>query len=493
MKMNNYRINWNRVGKTVAPLVLITGLVVGAVKLGSSNTKSLLVSDSYADILSTDAPAQVEVYIPEPTAEPVYEPVSSVTSAFEVQGQTQKKYYVKANEAVNVRSNCDSSTKDSVLTTLRTGESLEALSQYPMDNGWYQVIYNGDIAYIKADYVSVYERVIEEEVPVIIATTGVKVRSDSNTNSEKLGVLTRGEVLSYVQTMPNGWHQVIYNGRVAYVSGDYSTVTTEGLHYETVPVVTTTSELNIRREPSQDSELVYTVEKGTVLQYTSKTANGWYEVLLDGYPAYVSGKYVKTGTKEIVTNKVYGIVSTKSDTVLYGTKNFSDPIASVPQFSIGKIYNIGDNYCLVKTDYGTGYLRRSDTENLGETTIVVDVTSQLQSLIEGGEYIFTSKVVTGHSKNSPTPSGIWSVYEKYEHTTMAGHNVYYAMRLARNGKKTNYFLHDADEWRNGKYGGDIYINHGSNGCVNNGRNNAKRFYDATPVNTKVLIYRSPRR
>ncbi len=509
-KTKNYRINWVNVGKLVIPIVIAGGLItVGVSQLFTSDTKSLLGTNSFAEATATNVP-YVSVVQKEETnlgetlidntienalveiEEPVAQNPAQTSTVAAVQ-EPERKYYVRATTGVNVRSNCDSSNNNSVLTTLHIGDVLELLNTNIVNGEWYEVSYNGQKAYINASYVDVFSREVEQLPTVVRATTGVRVRSVNNTASSDsiMGNLVRGEALEYIQTMPNGWYQVRYNGRTGYVSGEFSELDSEGLHYESVPVVTATRKLNVRQGPSTNADVVYQLRKGDTLQYTQRLNNGWVEVLLNGHPAYVSEDYVRFGTREMATNQVYGVLAVKNNTFLYSDRNCTEAIANVPEYSLGSFYSVGEDYCLVNTDYGQGYIRRADVDLLGNTAIVVDVTSQLQSLIINGEFVYSSPVVTGHSKKSPTPSGIWTIYGKDEQTTMAGHNVYYAMRLARDGKKTNYFLHDADEWRS-EYGGEIYVNHGSNGCVNSSRKNAQRYYEATPVGTKVLIYRRTR-
>ena len=67
---------------------------------------------------------------------------------------------------------------------------------------------------------------------------------------------------------------------------------------------------------------------------------------------------------------------------------------------------MGENYYLIKSNYGEGYVKKDSAKFLGDTAIVVDVTSQVVSMYEKGELILSAPVVTGHKTNSPTPEGI---------------------------------------------------------------------------------------
>ena len=55
---------------------------------------------------------------------------------------------VKATTTINVRS--QASTTADRIGVLATGETVESISN---DNGWWKVIYQGKIGYVKEDYV----------------------------------------------------------------------------------------------------------------------------------------------------------------------------------------------------------------------------------------------------------------------------------------------------------------------------------------------------
>ena len=62
---------------------------------------------------------------------------------------------------------------------------------------------------------------------VVKATSAVNVRTDMSTDSDKLGVLNAGESADYTSEANEKWYKVSYNGKVGYVSKDFSTVTEE--------------------------------------------------------------------------------------------------------------------------------------------------------------------------------------------------------------------------------------------------------------------------
>ena len=51
--------------------------------------------------------------------------------------------------------------------------------------------------------------------------TKVNLRNESNTESEIIRTLNKGEILEVVSKLNNGWYQVIFGDSYAYIFGDY--------------------------------------------------------------------------------------------------------------------------------------------------------------------------------------------------------------------------------------------------------------------------------
>ncbi len=390
--------------------------------------------------------------------------------------------YIKANTKVYVReSNNENSNKIAMLTK---GDVLETTNL--LNNGWYEVILNGKFGYVCGDYVSHFSRDIDEELIIVRAIDNVNVRSEANTESEKICTLEPGDVLEYVETTPNGWYKVKNNDIYGYVSSDYSILDTEGIHREVVPVVVakTKTKLNVRSEPSKNGRIVYFLKNNQKLRYTKKLDNGWYEVILNGKRAYVCGDYVDTDECEMITNNVYKIVTAKHDSFLYQERDCINPITTVPQYEIGYVYNSGDNYYLVSTPNGDGYVKKGDFKSLGDGAVVVDVSEQTIALFKDGGYYLTGACVTGKN-TTPTSIGLFQIRTKMQDYDMVKYGVHvdYWMPFTEDGQG----LHDAS-WRH-SFGGDIYKKKGSHGCVNLPTELAREIYNNVEKGDKVLIKR----
>lgn len=128
----------------------------------------------------------------------------------------------------------------------------------------------------------------------------------------------------------------------------------------------------------------------------------------------------------------------------------------------------------------------SDANDIGNSYVEVNMSAQHLYLWKDGAIILESDVVTGDmATGCATPMGIFSVkYKKYD-TILRGRtwedHVYYWMPFYG-----NYGMHDA-EWRD-RFGGDIFTNSGSHGCVNLPIPQAEVIFNTVTTNYPVICY-----
>ena len=152
-----------------------------------------------------------------------------------------------------------------------------------------------------------------------------------------------------------------------------------------------------------------------------------------------------------------------------------------------------NDYYAVTTDTGiNGYIFKKNIAILPDTYVEVDISDQTLYYYLDGELLIKSDVVTG--KNStPTYIGYFDIANKARDTRLKG-------PILSNGRRAwdnhvDYWMafdgsrgfHDAD-WRN-EFGGDIYQQSGSHGCVNLPYDTAKALYENAPVHTRVLVHK----
>ena len=139
---------------------------------------------------------------------------------------------VRAVDVVNIRSS-DSETADK-LGKAAIGDEFKLLEK--IGNGWSKIEYEGSEAYIKSEFL---EDIETEEVSVVNTSTpaaagqeaqvtgtvtvkeNVRIRSGASENSEKIGVAYAGTTLEVIMKRADGWTEIKYNGKSAYVKSDY--------------------------------------------------------------------------------------------------------------------------------------------------------------------------------------------------------------------------------------------------------------------------------
>lgn len=131
---------------------------------------------------------------------------------------------VRAIDVVNIRSS-DSETADK-LGKAAIGDEFKLLEK--IGNGWSKIEYEGSEAYIKSEFLEDIETE-EASADVQVTQTGgtvkvkenVRIRSGASENSEKIGVAYAGTTLEVIAKRADGWTEIKYNGKSAYVKSDY--------------------------------------------------------------------------------------------------------------------------------------------------------------------------------------------------------------------------------------------------------------------------------
>ncbi len=124
--------------------------------------------------------------------------------------------------------------------------------------------------------------------------------------------------------------------------------------------------------------------------------------------------------------------------------------------------------------------------DIGDTYIEIDLTEQKMYYYEAGELKLETEVVTGTtSKNQGTPEGVVFVYGKQKNRVLRGPGyaapVKYWIPVVG-----NIGIHDSN-WRK-EFGGTIYQNNGSHGCINTPKDKVAELYDMVEIGTPVVIF-----
>ncbi len=131
-----------------------------------------------------------------------------------------------------------------------------------------------------------------------------------------------------------------------------------------------------------------------------------------------------------------------------------------------------------------GYTRAEN--DIGNTYVEADLGSQHLYFYQEGELILETDFVSGNMvKGFATPPGVFGITYKARNATLRGEDYETPVNywIPFNG---NIGLHDA-VWRK-SFGGDIYINHGSHGCLNLPKDKAEQLFSLTEQGMPVVCY-----
>lgn len=125
-------------------------------------------------------------------------------------------------------------------------------------------------------------------------------------------------------------------------------------------------------------------------------------------------------------------------------------------------------------------------DDIGDTYIEIDMTSQTMYYYVKGRCVIETPVVTGNtSLRRGTPEGVNYVYAKQRNRILRGEDyaspVDYWLPV-----KGAVGIHDAS-WRS-KYGGEIYKNDGSHGCINTPYDAVEQLYEMVEIGTPCVMF-----
>lgn len=275
----------------------------------------------------------------------------------------------------------------------------------------------------------------------------------------------------------------------------------DGTEIQTKKVVKATSAVNVRSEMSTDSEKLTVLNAGDSVVFTSDENDKWYTVNYDGKTGYVSKDFSTVTEETKVVAPLQKMVYFKNSSSLYKDSNSNEAIQEIPELEAAEVYGEKDGYYLASIDNKVGYIKSEDTGDLKDTFVIVDISDQEAYLYEGNELIVSTPVVTG-KLSSPTTQGLHEVWYIENHRFLKGdgYNVYVDYYMAFHGGEG---LHDAEYhthynsdgsiafshgWRSkNAFGGELYKNGGSHGCVNMPNEPTKIMSEHVKVGDKVLV------
>lgn len=126
----------------------------------------------------------------------------------------------------------------------------------------------------------------------VYVTDDVNVRAAGNISAVILGGLYAGTGITETGYTSDGWIQVQYNDVVGYIWGDYVSTKRPVLTKNSSGTMYATATVNVRDTYSSDGAILGVLSKGSSVEITGTTDNGWIRVKYNGRTAYVYADYL---------------------------------------------------------------------------------------------------------------------------------------------------------------------------------------------------------
>lgn len=220
---------------------------------------------------------------------------------------------VFTTERVNVRASY--STSSSILGKANKGTALTRTGVG--NNGWSRVVYGGNTAYIKSEYLTttdpnasstttntinntvsnnvtnnttntVTNTSFKDVNDTMYAIQGCNVRKGPSTNTDKIGGLEKGQSVARTGTSDDGWSRIKFKDGIGYVATRLlSSDKPDIKETEVNDTMYANKKCNVRKGPSTDTDIVGSLEKGDEVTIIGVLENGWGKLEYKGENAYV--------------------------------------------------------------------------------------------------------------------------------------------------------------------------------------------------------------
>ena len=206
------------------------------------------------------------------------------------------------------------------------------------------------------------------------------------------------------------------------------------------------------------------------LDLSHEKAKAYVQELKYEYDTFGSSRQFTTAYGETITvsGGDYGWVIAPNDT----TTKILDAIKS------GESQTITPEYTY------SAYRREKD--EIGNTYVEISLSRQHMWFFKDGQLLVSTDIVTGnHNRGWDTHTGVYAIMYKERDATLVGEgynsSVKYWMPFY-----ANTGIHDAT-WRS-SFGGSIYMNNGSHGCINTPYDQAEKIFNNIEKGVPVVVY-----
>ena len=325
------------------------------------------------------------------------------------------------------------------------------------------------------------------------AKTDVNIRLSDTTKSNKLGLFDYRNSAYRILSV-NNWDLIRYNDIIGYVCHQYVNVKDEKgndfhQYTEVHDILYTTDNLNLRLGPSTDYKKIDLIKINTEIIPIAVTNDNWYLVKYNGKIGYVCGDYVRLLSEEI-KSKFPNVKNGSIKKIVYATKNDfildskGDITGVIEKYECAYLLDSNNDYSFIKTPNYMGYVTSSSLKAIDERLVEIDLSDQRITLYYNNDILIRSSVVSGKN-TTPTNIGSFKIYNKETDRYLKGsdYNVHVDYWMPFDG---GIGLHDSSR---DQFGGNIYKNNGSHGCINLPHDVAEYIYNNVKTGTKVLVHK----
>ena len=407
---------------------------------------------------------------------------------------------VMTNDSVNMRLN--SNIESERIGKISKNKEVEVL--ITINDDWDLVRYNKIIGFVNRKYLDgLVEPNFNSNISLIsgyvTALENIRLRLGPSTDYDKIGSLDSGSHVEVIGITDNNWFIVKTDNKIGFVAGEYCLYSPAIVDYDlennkeiineqhiyTDLYIYPTKKLNFREDPNKNSKKIIELDKGSSLKLLDFLPTGWFQVEYNGQIGYVSADYISFNNGEEYRNDIKRVVYAKSNLNLRSMPNTdSEVYYGLSRYETAEVLRYEGDWYYVRVGNMLGYIKKEYTETLNGKFVVVDISSQILTLYDNNKIILETPVVTGNQGIYDTPTGKFEIKRKEIDTYLVGPGYYTHVNywMPFNG---GIGLHDAN-WRS-KFGGNIYVNNGSHGCVNIPSEHADDVFENVSKGTKVLV------
>ena len=206
-------------------------------------------------------------------------------------------YVVNCKQSITLRPQPDVNSGE--ITQIPLGAAVSYVKA--AENGFYQVIYNGNTGYALASYLSATKPSVStsnntvsyETYYVVNCKQSITLRPQPDVNSGEICQIPLGAAVSFISTASNGFYYISYNGNTGYSLASYLSSSSGNSSYSTCRVVNCNESITLRPQPDVDSGEICQIPLGETVSYIGTAANGFYEIYYMGNHGYSLADYLE--------------------------------------------------------------------------------------------------------------------------------------------------------------------------------------------------------